>query len=223
MKAGAENRKKTITLGVLGAVAVCGLLYNLGSFFGGSSTPPPAIAPVSNTPAPVRPSAAGGVAATARAGAATGGSAAIPGVAADRIASNSQSLDPTLNQAAMLRTEELVYTGSGRNIFSATLFVPPPAIPKNVPPPRPNPVNRPIQPVNQGPPPPPPIPLKFFGTAQRAGKPRQVFLLSGNDVYLAEQGDIVAKRYKILLITSFTVSITDLTNNNTQTLPLQQQ
>jgi hypothetical protein len=227
MKGGAENRKKTIALGVLGAIAVCGLLYNVAGLFGGSSTPPPAIAPVTNAPTPVRP-AAGGATGTARAGAAStgsapGGSGAIPGVAAEKVASNSQSLDPTLDQAAMLRTEGLVYSGSGRNIFSATLFVPPPAIPKNVPPPRPNPVAHPVQPVNMGPPPPPPIPLKFFGTAQRAGKPRQVFLLSGDDVYLAGQGDIVAKRYKIMLITTFTVAVTDLTNNNTQTLPLQQQ
>lgn len=229
MKGGAENRSKTIALGVLGAIAVCGVLYNLGSLFGGSDTPPAAIAPVNSASAtggrgasgsrslPATTSSSAGVNATA-----PGGSGAIPGVGAQRLATAASSLDPTLDQAAMLRTESLVYSGSGRNIFSATYVAPVVAIPKNVPPPRPvTPVYAP--PVNTGPPPPPPIPLKFFGTAQRPGGSRQAFLLSGDDVYLAAPGDIVAKRFRVGPISNFGVQVTDLGSNNTQTLPLQQQ
>ncbi len=229
MKAGAENRTKTIMLGVLGAVALCGVLYNVSGLFGGPSTPPAAVAPVSPTPgrsprsaltsrnAPDAP-----VATSQGATVNTSGNAAVPGVAAQRLASTSSSLDPTLDQAAMLRTESLTYSGSGRNIFSA-LYVPPPAvnIPKNVPPPRPL-AQVPTPPAYTGPPPPPPIPLKFFGTAQRGNGVKQAFLLSGDDVYLASPGDIVAKRFRVGQISSFGVQVTDLSSNNTQNLPLQQ-
>ncbi len=223
MKTGAENRKKTITLGVLGAVGVCGVLYNLFSLFG-PSTPPPTVAPATLTPAPVlrRPGSGAGAAGATATGRA--GSGAVPGVAAQILASTSSSLDPTLNAEAMLRTESLVYAGSGRNIFSATYTAPPPtvALPRNVPSPRPGPV-RPVVSGPVGPAPPPPIPLKFFGTAQRARGVKQVFLLSGEDVYLASVGDIVARRYKVDQIMAYGVQVTDLVSNVTQTLPMQQQ
>jgi len=49
----------------------------------------------------------------------------------------------------------------------------------------------------------------------------QAFLLQGEDVYLAAEGDIVARKYKIVSISNASVRVTDLQNNNTQTLPLQ--
>ena len=223
MKTGAENRKKTVGLGILGAVAVSGVLYNLFALFG-PSTPPPTIAPPTSTPAPVlrRP---GSAAANSPAGSSNGRAAgAVPGVAAQKLASSATGQDPTLDAAAMLRTENLVYTGSGRNIFSAT-YTPVAAIvlPRNVPSARPGP--RPPAPVYvpTGPPPPPPIPLKFFGTAQRVGGAKQAFLLSGEDVYLASVGEIVARRFRVDQIMPFGVQMTDLVNNVTQTLPMQQQ
>ena len=98
----------------------------------------------------------------------------------------------------MLRTESLVYSGSGRNIFSAT-YTPAAVVLPKTPPARPTaPVY--TAPTVYEPPPPPPINLKFFGTATRANGERQAFLLSGEDVYLAAQGDIVARKYKIVNI-----------------------
>ncbi len=228
MKGGAENRKKTIALGVLAAGALCGLLYNVSSLFSGPDTPPAAVAPLTSTPGrstrsaligrttiDAPPSSGGGSTA------ANGSGSAVPGVAAQKLASTSASLDPSLDQAAMLRTESLVYSGSGRNIFSALYVAPVSAIPKNVPPPRPV-VQVPVAPPYMGPPPPPPIPLKFFGTAQHSAGAKQAFLLSGDDVYLASPGDIVAKRFRVGQISTFGVQVTDLSSNNTQTLPLQQ-
>ena len=220
MKVGAENRKKTITLGVLGAVTLCGVLYNVYAVFGGPDTPPPTVAPVSSAPAPVLRNSSNAPGAGSRQTANT----AIAGVDAKKLASTSASLDPTLDQTAMLRTESLVYSGSGRNIFSATYTAPAPSIPTNVPPPRPHGPVGPVVPIAPiGPPPPPPIPLKFFGTAQRSHGAKQVFLLSGEDVYLASAGDIVAKRFKVDQIMPSGVQVTDLVTNNTQTLPMQQQ
>ena len=232
MKGGAENRTKTILLGVLLAIASCGILYNLYAVFGGPSTPPPTISPTTYTPAPVirKGTTAGrGTGATSTAGSATASrpgnanAAAVPGVAAQKLANTSASLDPTLDQAAMLRTESLVYAGSGRNIFSATYVPPVIVLPKNMPAPRPSPIRQLIPQPPPGPPPPPPIPLRFFGTAQRVRGSKQAFLLSGEDVYLAGAGDIVAKRYRVDQILSFSVQVTDLVNNNTQMLPMQQQ
>jgi hypothetical protein len=116
-----------------------------------------------------------------------------------------------------------VYTGTGRNIFSAVYTPPAAVIPTKVPGVRtkPGPYVAPAPPPPPLPCPPscPPIPLKFFGTATRGGL-RQAFLLSGEDVYLASPGDIVARRYKVGTINGNSVSVEDLTNHFTQTLPL---
>ena len=225
MKTGADSRKKTITAGALGAVALICLFYLYTSLFGGPSTPvpPPSVAPLSSTPTATANSRPGSRVRSSGAGEAGTGLGAAPGVAATRLASTSASLDPTLDEAAMLRTESLVYTGSGRNIFSATYTPPPPAIPKNVPSARPKQPLYTPPPVSQGPPPPPPINLKFFGTARRENGDVQAFLLQGDNVYLASQGDIVARKYKISRIDRNSIQVTDLQNNNTQTLPLQVQ
>ncbi len=230
MKGGAENRKKTIAAGALGAGALVCLFIIYNTLFAGPDAP----APNASAPAPVRAAVptngtgnagpgnagAGNSRAQAQTAAVPGGAA--PGVQAQKLASANSSLDPTLDRVAMLRTESLVYSGTGRNIFSA-VYTPPPAAFKAPPAPPARPLP-PVVPVNTGPPPPPPPPpiaLKFFGTATRANGSRQAFLLSGDDVYLASQGDIVARKYKIESIRPNSISVTDLTNNNTQSLPLQ--
>jgi hypothetical protein len=226
MKTGADSRKKTIIAGSLGAVALVCVIYLLVTQLGGSSDSTPAPQPVASAAkteeaVPSSPTNAKAVQ--------TGGGiglGAIPGVDAQKLASTSSSLDPTLDEAAMLRTENLVYSGTGRNIFS---LVSAPVtsvsdIPTVVPNPRPGPPPPPLPP----PPPPtcppscPPIDLKFFGTAQRGNGARQAFLLQGEDVFLASVGDIVAHKYKIVSIEVNSIHVEDLSNNNTQTLPLQQ-
>ncbi|HEY4355217.1 MAG TPA: hypothetical protein VGN16_05690 [Acidobacteriaceae bacterium] len=235
MNAGTENRKKTIAAGVLGAGAVLSVgFYLYGQLFGSDTPPPPppsttasstaANAPGSPRPATTATSSNGNGRTGAQGGTGTG---IIPGVAAQLVANTSASLDPTLDQTAMLRTESLLYSGAGRNIFSATYTLPTPAIPVQKISPRPQ---GPVAPVYTPPPPPPtcppscpPIPLKFFGTATHANGQRQAFLLQGEDVYLASTGDIVARKFKIGAITQNSVQVTDLQNNNTQSLPFQSQ
>ena len=232
MKVGTENRNKTIAAGVLGACAVIGMGFFLyGQFSDSGPTPPSTIVPVAKTmnannaalnePAP----ASAGRSSGAR-GDATSPAGNAPGVAATKIASTSASLDPTLDPSAMLRTEHLVYAGSGRNIFSATYVPEPTKIEQAKFSPRPKGPPPPVVPVAPTPPPTcppscPPINLKFFGTATRGGGSRQAFLLQGDDVFLASPGDIVARRYKIVSIAANSIQVEDLTNNNTQTLPLQ--
>ena len=221
MRTGAENRKKTIAAGALGAVALICLFIMYNSLFGGtSSAPPPTIAPINATAHATRAAAAPAQATTQAP--ANAAHTSMPGVDAVKLASTSASLDPTLDETAMHRTENLVYSGTGRNIFSLT-YTPPPAIPSHVPSarPKPNPITLPPAPV--GPPPPPPINLKFFGTARRGNSPLQAFLLQGDNVYLASAGEIVAHKYRIVSINLNSIQVEDLQYNNTQTLQLQLQ
>lgn len=194
MKIGSEDRKKLILAGSLGVLALGTILYE---FAGGSDAPAPASAP----PPVLR----------------SNGTAASPVTA--RVSRS--ALDPTLHPEGMLAAEAVVYTGSGRNIFSGILEQTARVdIPKPIAPAR---VNTPPPAAYTGPQAPPPIDLRFFGTAQRQGGKRQAFFLRGDDVFLAGEGEIVSRRYRVGTIAATSVQVTDLTNNSTQTLPLLAQ
>ncbi|MGA9564372.1 MAG: hypothetical protein WBS19_02500 [Candidatus Korobacteraceae bacterium] len=121
-----------------------------------------------------------------------------------------QSLDPTLRLDLLKSSEDVTYKGSGRDIFSSQ--PPPPEIPK---------VTKAV--INTGPPPPappPPIPLKFYGFSGNKSGPKQVFLSKGDDIFIAKEGQIIDRRYKILKIGPNAVEVEDVLTNNRQTLPL---
>lgn len=203
MKIGVENRKQLRLLAIFGGLALVCIIYLIVQMNSSPSTPAP------STPAPVtaaHPATAPG---------------AASGHAAARV-SNAQ-LDPTLHMEGMLLAESLEYTGTGRNIFSASSIAPVTKIPAPVASARPKQITAPVQPINTGPPPPPPIDLRFFGLATRSDGSREAFFLKGDDVFLAKQGDIVSRRYRINTITATSAEVTDLQTNNTQRLPLQMQ
>jgi hypothetical protein len=213
----ARDKKQIVVVSIFGVLLLVFVGYAYNSFFGGAPNPAATQAPVSE-PA-VRSSSR---AETESSGpvSSTRGQATAPGIAAKRMASTSASLDPTLDESAMLRTESLVYSGTGRNIFSAISAPPPMVIPNNVPSARPDAAAAAAALVPAGPPPPPPINLKFFGIAVRLNGRRQAFLLDGEDVYLASEGDIVARKYRIVSISANSIRVEDLVNNDTQVLPL---
>lgn len=214
MKVGNEDRKKLIVAGVLGFCALLAVFYLYETLFGGPSTPPPAKAVVVTAPT-VKTIGVVSKNVSAPAGYAVGG--------AQKVATTSGQLDPTLHMEAMLVTESLVYTGTGRNIFAGGVVqaeVPKlakveapkfPARPPQTPVPPPGPA---------GPPPPPPINLKFFGTATTPNGNRRAFLLNGDDVYLASVGDVVQRRYRVVSITASSILVEDMPNSTRQTLPL---
>jgi hypothetical protein len=70
------------------------------------------------------------------------------------------------------------------------------------------------------PPPPPPINLKFFGFASKPGESKKVFLSEGEDVFIAAEGEVVNRHYKVLRISPTSVEIEDVLNNNRQNIPL---
>jgi hypothetical protein len=201
MRIGTEDKTKLAVLGVVGVLGIAAAVYIYTSLV--TPDAPPAAAPAMVTgpaaPVPKKP-----------------GAATPP--AAKSLGTTSAQLDPTLKMGPMLVTESLVYSGSGRNIFSAASA--PIAIPKPIASVRPKGPVVPVDTPPPGPPPPPPIDLKFFGTATSADGHRQAFLLKGEDVFLASDGDIVQRRYKIVTISANSVLVEDLANNNQQTLPL---
>ena len=199
MKTGFENKRKLSILIVLLLILVAAVWYFASSMWGGS-TPAPAPSVRSSTAARETP-------AERRATTETNGPAA------KKVASL-ETLDPTLHPELMAGAESLVYSGTGRNIFSMES-----AQPK---------IEKPIAPVRVSqqtapppPPGPPPIDLTFFGYQANAGV-KKAFLLHGTDVFIASEGDVVDHHYKIDKINPLSVQVTDLLYNNTQTLPLSQ-
>ena len=179
-----------------------------------------------DSPAPVAPAAVTAPATTSG----TARSAGVPassgnvggnggGSAAQKLGTTSAQLDPTLRMGPMLVTEALVYSGSGRNIFSANSA--PVELPRPIASVRTNgPAAIAAAPAYSGPPPLPPIALKFFGTVTSGDGTRRAFLLHDDDVFLASNGDVVQRRYKIVSVLANSIVVEDLSNSNTQTLPL---
>ena len=144
-------------------------------------------------------------------------STATPRVAAGRGKASTalRSLDPTLRYDWLSASEDTKYSGTGRNIFRAEIEIPRPIV-------RPNTDHPSVPPPDPGPPPPPPINLKFFGFANKPGETKKVFLSQGEDVFIAAEGDIIDRRYKILRITPVSVEVEDVLTNNRQNIPLTQ-
>lgn len=201
MKVGAENTKKTALAVGLFVVA----LFLFIRLFSSSEPAATASAPA----ATAVPAAPGAKRTTARRTTRPAQKASGP---------VTPSLDPRLHLNELKATESTEYTGNGRNIFLAQandIVIPKPLDngmkqAKNTPPPPP--------PVYT-PPPPPPIELKFFGFASSQGM-KKVFLSKDGDVFVASEGDIVSRRYKIVKINANNIEVLDVLNNNRQTIPL---
>ena len=140
------------------------------------------------------------------------------------------SVEPTLDLPKLARLRDVQIEGSTRSLFEIANA---PAAPvqiaavKEPPKIKPTPVG-PVAPPPPPPPPPPPnappIPLKFYGfvNQSKAGDKR-AFFLDGEDIVIANEGDMIKKRYKIVRIgvNSATVEDTQFKNNSQQTLPLE--
>jgi hypothetical protein len=215
-----RDRDQILRVGVIG-----GALLIVGGYgyyqLRTPDAPPPAAPVVVSAPARTTTTASTGAPA-ASTSIGTVPKALANGPTAGKVGTTAAQYDPTLKMEPMLVTEAVVYSGSGRNIFSASSAPPPVFIPKPVADVRTNKgVVLPVYTPPVGPPPLPPIDLKFFGTATMADGSKQAFLLHGDDVFLAAPGNIVQRRYKVGAISVGFIEIEDLANNNKQSLPLQ--
>jgi hypothetical protein len=197
MKLGTENKSQLVVLAVLLGLAV---LLLARAFWPSEPSPSAAVSTNSSTAGTARPlmrrTASGKM-----------------------VAVTEPRLDPTLNFDLLRASEEIKYAGNGRNIFVAGSVPIPKAMGTGA-------TDHPAAPQYTQPviPPPPPITLKFFGFASKPGEPKKVFLLQNEDMFIAGEGDIVDRRYRVLRITNSppAVEVEDVLNNHKQSLPMVQ-
>ncbi|MCS6954283.1 MAG: hypothetical protein RMK57_11600 [Bryobacterales bacterium] len=225
MKVGAEPKKVAVLIG-LGAVAAYLVSRNL---FPGSVTPPapdqgrtalaretrPADAVVLRRPEPEPARVPRAELEEFR-----------PSLRAPRGGERDLSaVDPRLRVDLLARLQQVELQGGHRSLFDfGAAPLPKAPEPKIIPkepiaalptPPNPNPQDEVRTPA------PPPIPLRFYGfTLQGRQGPRRAFFLDGEEIYVASEGEVLKKRYKVVRIGLTSAVVEDLESKHQQTLPL---
>jgi hypothetical protein len=206
VKLGAENKRNVILAAVLAGVAGVVIIAQLMP----SSSTSASTTPISSGVAPLN--------VLSRISTKRGAKAPAP-----KKEPLPPSLDPTLHLQQLAAIEEIKYEGSGRNIFVAQADVEIPMPVKN------GTIDHGSVSANGPtwtppvPPPPQPIPLKFFGFANQPGEKKRVFLSKGEDVFIAGEGEIIDRRYKVVRISPNAVDIQDVVGSGpAQSIPLTQ-
>lgn len=192
MKIGAENKKQVRWMIALLAILLLVGIYNFVDF-GTSSAAAPAPAPAPSTQTTTQ--------------------ATRKSTSAPQLPDN--MLDPRLRLDILAASQNKKYEAGGRNIFRMEeLKIP--TVQGSV---RQNAEMGPPMPPTPTPtPPPPPIPLKFYGFASKGSEPKRIFLADEGEVFVARQGDIVERKYKVIQINNTSVVIEDMLNSNRQTI-----
>lgn len=146
------------------------------------------------------------------------------------------TIDPTLRLDLLAKLQSVSVGGSRRSIFDFSQPPAPKPEPVKVAKPVPNPIvpvkppDAEVEAAKAAPPKPqaPPIPLKFYGyiaptAANTASAPRRAFFVEGEDIFVAHEGEVVKKRYKIVKIGVNSVVVEDTQFGSQQTLPLEAQ
>ena len=191
MKIGADNKKEVRWMIALLAILLLVGIYNFVDF-GTSSAAAPTPAPATSTQTanqtPQKPA----------------GAQQLP----------DSTLDPRLRLDILAASQNKKYEAGGRNIFRMEELKP---IEKTIGSVR-GPYTVEMPPTPTPTPPPPPIPLKFYGFASKGSEPKRIFLADEGEVFVARQGDIVERKYKVIQINNTSVVIEDMLNSNRQTI-----
>jgi hypothetical protein len=235
MTIGTNNKKQLIFLVVLVVIMAYFLYTNVLS---GPSTPTPSqrsSAPLAGVSPTAVPSVTGSpaVPSSRRAGSHDTGDEWHPVYLDPNPAKRPDvsKIDPTLRLDLFAKVQSVDLAGGARNLFQFSAA--PPKVetaaakpageeprvwvfvgPKQPPPPQPPPP----------PPPPPPITLKFYGfsLSKDSGK-RVAYLLDGEDIFLASEGETLKRKYKILRIQANSILVEDLDAKRQQSVPLTEE
>jgi hypothetical protein len=109
--------------------------------------------------------------------------------------------DPTLDYQRLQLTENRLYEGTGRNIFRSDVVVGRRKVPAPPDPAPPIPVAETAVVI---------IRLRFFGFASMPNEPRKAFFGEEDSVFVASEGEIVNRRYRVLKIDLNFVILEDL-------------
>jgi len=153
------------------------------------------------------------------------------------------TIDPKLRLDLLDKVRSVDLEPATRNLF-AYGAMPPPALTqqaKNLGPIHPTSLT-PGAPGSPGaadpnqPPPPPPITLKYYGyTAQRSDGRKRAFFSEGDcspspaataqecNIFVAAEGDLILKRYKVVRIGASSAEVEDTQFNHSQPLPIAQE
>jgi hypothetical protein len=120
------------------------------------------------------------------------------------------SLDPTLRVARLKLIENETYEGHGHNIFHAdqeskqktAIPQPEPMLPSWV---------SPAQAA---------VPLRFFGFVSMTDIPRRAFFGDGDAVFVAREGEVIDRRYRVLRIDVDSAEVEDLIGHSIHKLLL---
>jgi hypothetical protein len=231
MNLGAEP-KKVVTLGALALVG--GYVFYTNVLSGPDRPASSAPKTVDITAAPVLPVSAGSGAVTRKKASRSSQEWRPSLKPAPDEKRNYASIDPTLRFDLLAKVQAIQPEGGARSLFQFSA-APPAAI---VNPTQVDPIHPKLKRIGPEPPPPPPgavkpppeapappIPLKFYGySTPRTDGTKRAFFLEGDDIFVASEGELVKKRYRVVQIGVNSVVMEDTQfKNNRQTLILQQE
>jgi len=237
MKLGAERKKVAILIGLL-LVAAYFLYTNLGSSPSAGSSQPKARPATAHSAIPDVMPAPEVKTGTAR--------PTVPRRAEQEFRLSFKNkgvdpatIDPKLRLDLLAKVRSVDVGPAERNLFAwgpaPTPVLPPgvkdphPIVPKPPSPSSPGNVD-----IAGGTPPPPPITLKYYGyTAPRSDGHKRAFFSEGDcsgttptaqcDIFVAAEGELIMKRYKVVRIGVSSVEVEDTQFNHTQPLPITQE
>jgi hypothetical protein len=147
-------------------------------------------------------------------------------------------IDPTLELYRLQRLQQISAAPGGRNLFEFGAVPPPPQpdvkiLPK-VAEVKPLPQPPLVEPPPQQPPQivkpqAPPIPLKYYGFSQKdykvatqnGGPSRGLFLRGGEEIFVAAEGDLIDRRYKVVRVQAGSATLLDVQFDHEQSIPIE--
>ncbi len=142
---------------------------------------------------------------------------------------DASKVDPTLRLDLLAKVQGAGYEGVERNLFLFGAAKPKVTTPPPGEAPKPGAAGAAAKTAGNDPaaapskPPPPPITMKYYGFANRQGDARKrAFFMDGEEIYVAAEGEVIKKRYKIVRVGINSVVVEDLDYKSQQTLPLQE-